>query len=81
VHVADRERQELERLLLAPSAPVALGLSNGADAGSLKAGVLQAIERWRIRAADPLAEPAMREVCDSAVRTCELFYAELAQAG
>ena len=38
---------------------------------------LQAISRWRTRAADPLADPSVVEVWDTAIRCCETMYAAI----
>jgi hypothetical protein len=35
---------------------------------------LQVIARWRDRASDPLADPAVVEVCETAARTGEAIY-------
>jgi hypothetical protein len=40
---------------------------------------LAGISRWRNRAATPLAEPALVEVCETAARSCEAIYAATVQ--
>jgi hypothetical protein len=71
----DTERTELERLLLGATPTAALGLGAGAPADDVRAAALGAISRWRNRAADPLAMPTLVEVCETAARSCEVFYA------
>jgi hypothetical protein len=75
VNFNDSERSELERLLLGSTPAAALGLGNGAAADDVRAAALGAITRWRNRAADPLAMPALIEVCETAARSCEVYYA------
>jgi len=54
-----------------------LGLSPGADPHELQIAALDAIERWRTRAAAPLNDPALTEVCESMARTYEALYVEV----
>src|SRR5690606_9404239 len=75
VSFADAERAELERLLLGSSPAAALGLPPAASPDAVRDAALAAITRWRTRAGDPLANPAFVEVCETAARTCESFYA------
>jgi triphosphoribosyl-dephospho-CoA synthetase len=75
VRVDDGERAELERLLLADGASTALGLGPSASPEDVRAAALSAIGRWRNRAGDPLADPALIEVCETAARSCEAIYA------
>lgn len=75
VAVSEVERAELARLLLSTSPTNALGLSGGASTDEVRAAALSAVGRWRNRAADPLADPALAEVCDTAARSCEALYA------
>ncbi len=72
--VADREREELERLLLAGTPAAAMGLAAGAPEEEIKRKALEGVARWRDRAADPLADPAVVEVFETAARSCEAFY-------
>jgi hypothetical protein len=76
--VRDGEHAELDRLFLAASPQAALGLASDADPAAIQSAALQAIERWRTRAGEPLADPARREVCETAARTCEALYAAFA---
>jgi hypothetical protein len=78
VNFNDTERTELERLLLGATPTAALGLGAGAAADDVRAAALGAIARWRNRAADPLAMPTLVEVCETAARSCEVFYAATA---
>jgi hypothetical protein len=75
VRVNDGERVDLERLLLASSPGAALGLGESASADDVRSAALSAISRWRNRAGDPLADPALIEVCEAAARSCEAIYA------
>jgi triphosphoribosyl-dephospho-CoA synthetase len=77
--VADGERPELERLFFGATAAEALGLPGGTPAAELTAASLSSISRWRERASDPLAEPALVEVCETAARTGEAIYASTQQ--
>lgn len=78
--VRDRDRVELDRLLLAGTAAAALGLEPGSDPSAVATAALGAIDTWRARAADPLADQPTREVCETAARTCETLYAQAAAA-
>src|SRR5690606_31333736 len=73
-----RDRQDLERILLGATPADALGLPAGADDDATRRAALTAVARWRDRAADPLAEPAVTEVCEAAARTGEAIYGALA---
>jgi hypothetical protein len=73
--VADGERVELERLLLSSTPASAFGLAAGADSGEVRRLALEGVARWRNRAADPLADPAVVEVFETAARSCESIYA------
>jgi hypothetical protein len=73
LRVKDHERVELERVLLGATAADALGIA-GAGPTELATAALQVITRWRDRAADPLADPALVEVCEAAARTGEAIY-------
>jgi hypothetical protein len=69
------ERAELQRLLLGATPQAALGIGGDAGPDGLRTAALQAIERWRARSSDPLADPAFVEVCETAARTAEWLYA------
>ena len=77
--VPDDERAELERLLLAPTAADALGVPGNTPPAEFANAALQVIARWRDRASDPLADPAVVEVCETAARTGEAIYGSLQQ--
>jgi GTPase SAR1 family protein len=75
VRVNDAEREALGRLFLAPSHAEALGLGPSTADEALRDAALTAVTRWRNRAGDPLADPALIEVCETAARSCEAIYA------
>ncbi len=71
----DAERAELDRLLSGQEPAVLVGLDATASGADVKAAALAGIGRWRMLAADPLADPVTVEVCDVATRTLEHVYA------
>jgi hypothetical protein len=73
--IAERDSRDLERLLLGSTDPAALGLDADASRAQLMQRALDSVARWRERAADPLAQPALIEVFETAARTCEGIYA------
>lgn len=73
--INERDTRDLERLLLGLTDPAALGLDADASRSQLMSQSLDSVARWRERAADPLAEPALIEVFETAARTCEGIYA------
>jgi hypothetical protein len=75
VRVSEADKLDLEHLFLADSDAAALGLPPDASTERLSEAALSAIVRWRERASDPLADPALIEVCEAAARTCEAIYA------
>lgn len=75
VTVSPAERVEIERLLMAPSGPAALGLTPEDPAETVRKVALEGIERWRTRGSDPLADPALVEVCETVSRTYESLFA------
>lgn len=75
VRVSERERGELERLLMAPSPTAALGLGPSADAATVRDEALALVNRWRSRAGEPMADPRLVEVCEVAARLGEAMYA------
>ena len=74
VVVRDDERSDLDRVLMADGNG-ALGLGKDASPSSVQQAALRGVERWRSRAGDPLAAPALVEVFETAARTCESLYA------
>jgi hypothetical protein len=75
VRVSEGERRDLQRLLLNGGSPRALDLDDGAGPDRVKAAALSAVTRWRTRASDPLADPRLVEVAETAARTGEALYA------
>ncbi|MEM9606394.1 MAG: dynamin family protein [Actinomycetota bacterium] len=75
VTVADRERYDLQRLLLSGPTPAALGLDESAGTDAVQAAALETVSHWRARAQDPFADPRMVEVAETAARTGESLYA------
>lgn len=75
LRIAERDTRDLERLLLGSTDPAALGLDADASRAQLMQQSLDEVARWRERAADPLAQPALIEVFETAARTCEGIYA------
>jgi len=75
VTFAGPETDELRTLFAAAGPAAALGLDPAASADETSRSALQAITRWRTRSADPLADPSMVEVCETAVRCFESIYA------
>jgi len=74
VTVRDDERSALDLLLLG-NGTAALGITDGANGDDVRKAALTQIERWRQRAGDPLASPALVEVFETAARVCEAHYA------
>lgn len=72
--VRDDEHDELGLLFLGLTAREALGLDPDVGQDAVQAAALAGIERWRDRAAEPLADNAVREVYEAAARTCEALY-------
>jgi len=73
--IAEHDTRDLERLLLGSTDPAALGLDADASRSQLMQRALDSVARWREHAADPLAQPALVEVFETAARTCEGIYA------
>jgi len=73
--VAERERGELERLLLGATPAASVGLGPDAGTEEIRRKALEGVAKWRDRAADPLADPAVVEVFETAARSCESIYA------
>ena len=66
-------REEAERLVGGSGSRTAvrLGLDPEADAGACRAAVVEALGRWRRRAASPLSDRTTRDACGVVVRSCE----------
>ncbi len=75
VRVDETERTEIERVLLAADGASALGLPGDAPSDDRKSLAIAGIERWRTKASDPLADPALVETCETVARTYEGIYA------
>jgi hypothetical protein len=75
VQVQGDVRTEIERVLLAASPEVALGLAPDSGADAVRQAALSGIERWRARAVDPIADPAYVETCETVARTYEGIFA------
>jgi hypothetical protein len=74
VRVPAADRAELDRLFAGTDPGVALGLGPNAAADQVRAQALAGIGRWRTAAADPLADPTMVEVCETAAWVLESIY-------
>jgi hypothetical protein len=72
--VTDADRVELERLLLGATAAAALGLDAGAPPDAVRRAAQDAVQRWRTKATNPLADRTVVEVCETAARTAEALY-------
>lgn len=75
VTVSPDERAEIERLLMAPAGAGAVSSSSADPADAVNKTALEGIERWRTRGSDPLADPALVEVCETVSRTYEAMFA------
>jgi hypothetical protein len=75
VRVDETERSEIERVLLAGDGSAALGLPADAPVDDRRSLAVAGIERWRTKASDPLADPALVETCETVARTYEGIYA------
>ena len=71
----DDEVEEVKRVTGPGSAAQRLGCRPGADAEMLQAAALRAVEKWRDRAADPLADRELAEASEILVRSYEGLYA------
>jgi len=74
VVVAEAERREIEGLMFAGSPALALGVPEGSTPATLTAAAVAGIDRWRSRGSDPLADPALVEVCETAARSYEALF-------
>jgi hypothetical protein len=72
--------RDLHALMSAATPAQAFSLSPNAPATEVSAAALASISAWRTRGADPLADPTTIEVCETAVRCGESFYAAAAIA-
>jgi hypothetical protein len=75
VELSDDEVEEVKRVT-GPGAPAQrLGADPSDDAVTLRATALRAVERWRDRGADPLADRELCEVCEVMARSYEGLHA------
>ncbi|MDL5154371.1 dynamin family protein [Actinomycetospora termitidis] len=74
-------REEAERLIGGHGSrpPARLGLDPEADAGAQQVAVVDALTRWRRRAANPVSGRATVDACTVVVRSCEGMLSRLAQ--
>ena len=75
VEVSPDERLEIERLTGAGSPAERVGLAEGATPEAVQAAALAGIERWRLRAANPLADRRAAEAAEIVVRAYEQVHA------
>jgi serine/threonine protein kinase len=73
------EVDELLRLTAEGSIAMRGGFSPEAEIDEQRAMLRAGVERWRTRSASPLADRAKSRLCDSAARTYEALYAQLAE--
>jgi len=80
VDVGEGERREIDGLMFASSAARAVGVPDGSTAETITNAALAGIDRWRGRGSDPLADPALVEVCETAARSYEALFVANAPA-
>lgn len=78
VAFTEDERGEAERIASGGDIASRLGLPEGAGHRDQENAILGAVERWRTRAANPLAGRDTSRACDVMARAYEGMYAELA---
>lgn len=69
------EVDDVRRVVLATTAAARCGLAEGAPSAEVVRRALEDVSRWRTRGSDPLANPAMTEVCEAMARMFEAIYA------
>lgn len=81
--VPQRWRDEAERLLVGPEAPLhaRLGRDDHAAPDELVADMTDALARWRERAVNPLVGAVQRASAGTLAATCERLFTDLATAG
>jgi hypothetical protein len=67
---ADEEREEIRRLVLAPT--------TGVGPEQTRTAAIAGVERWRVRASDPRNDPETVEACELAARAYERIVASTA---
>ncbi|HEY7524585.1 MAG TPA: GTPase [Candidatus Limnocylindrales bacterium] len=76
VDVTPEERLEIERLAGSGSARERLGADAGAPLPAVRRVAIEGIERWRRRAANPLADRQVIEAAEIIIRAYERLHAE-----
>ena len=74
VALSPDDQAQLARAFAATDASGAMDLPPHASRADIQAQALTRIEHWRTLGADPLADPLLVEVCDTAARTFEQLY-------
>ena len=78
VAFSDEQRDEFGVLTSAGSGvEERLRVDRAADHATLRASALAGVERWRIHGADPMADTAMREACETMAHTYESLFVQL----
>jgi hypothetical protein len=78
VEVDPAERAEIDRLVGAASPGERVGLAADASDDAVRAASLAGIERWRLRAANPLSDRQAIEAADIVIRAYEQLHASAA---
>jgi hypothetical protein len=76
IEVSPEERVEIDRLAGSGSGRQRVGVDPEAPPGAVREAALEAIDRWRRRAASPLADRATIEAAEIIVRAYERLHAE-----
>lgn len=79
VRLSADDRRELDRLFAGSDAASAVGLAPHSSVEEVRGRALEGISRWRTAAADPLADPAQVEVCETAAWVLETIYGATAR--
>jgi hypothetical protein len=77
VELDDADRSEVERITSPGTPTQRLGVESMPDGVAV---ALEGVERWRSRAADPLADPAMVDACEVIARSYEGLYVAVSRA-
>jgi 50S ribosome-binding GTPase len=80
VEVSPDERLEVHRLTDSTGPAARAGLAAGASSEAIRTAALGGIERWRVRAANPLTDRRTIEAADIVVRTYERLYLDAGDA-
>lgn len=76
VRLGEDEVAEVRRMTSGAPVPLRLGLADGAAGDQVRQVALAGVERWRARAAEPLASPALRDAAEVMARSYEAAYAD-----